>query len=155
MPRSAHLRHPLHRGYETTDKPPGDHRIHGQPALLSNGRLPDLLQSFFGSSLHVWSQRTHLHCSTRRSGTASGPVKSVVERRQFQNCESSELLFGVGVRAGLHKPLSFFDSYGCPGLRYLKRIPAYVDASFDKSLVVGTPRTCVCVNLRVLTAPKT
>src|ERR1700678_2457887 len=154
MPRSVHLRRPPHPGYERTDTPPNDHRIRARPARSSDGRPSRRLHSSRDSSFGVGSERTHFHRAIRSSGAARCPIEGSVNRGQFQACESSQLLLGIGVRAVLPPPLSLFDSYGGPSFWYLERITAYEDASVDKSLVVSPPSADVVVRLILLAAFK-
>src|SRR5215471_10530005 len=139
MRRSAHLPRQPSRGYARRGRRPIDRMTRVPPAQLSGEHSPARFRSFHDPALSVRRERTNLDGAIRGSRTARCPLEGGIERGKFEDGESAELFFGVGIGAVLDTLFSFLNSYGCAGFRDFQRIAADKDARLDESLVVGAP----------------
>src|SRR5579863_357936 len=115
---------------------------------------PGRFRSSRDPPLQFWGKRPDLHGTGRGCRAACCPIEGCVERGEFQDCESPQLLLGVGEGAILYAPLSFFDPNRGPCLRHLQWITGDVDASLDQGLVVCAPSTGVGVSPVVVSCRK-
>src|SRR5579862_3036120 len=114
-------------------------------ARLLGGRPPEHLHSSHDPILCLRCERTHLDGTVRGSRTSCRPFEGCIERRQFQNGESSQLFFRVSIWAVLHTPLALLNFYRGSGFRHLQRVTCDEDACLDQSLMIGAPGARVCV----------
>src|SRR5579864_4950399 len=128
-----------HRECARTDKPPDDRMTRALRAQLSAACPPAHSHSSHYPMLGIRREWTNLHSPGRSRRAARRPLECHVKRGEFQDCEPSQLLFGIRIGTVLYVPLSIFNSYGSPSLRHLQRIPANEDTCLYQSLVVGPP----------------
>src|SRR5580692_1753521 len=123
--------------------PPGDRKTR-EPHVRWFGECSVARSHSSGDSTLVLRRNgSDLDGTDRRRRTACRPIQRRVKRGKFQNCESPQLLFGLGEGAILHVPPSVFKSHRGPGLRRLKWIATDIHAGFYERLVVRPPGTKV------------
>src|SRR5437016_9184624 len=106
MLRSAHLRLPPSRGSARKGRRRDVRTIPALPARLCGAQPLRWFHSFNDPLFDRRRERTHLDRTIRSSRTACCPLQGCVKRWQLQDGESSQLFFGVSVRAVLYVTLS-------------------------------------------------